>query len=192
LEIFRYAVEVYLRWTPEQVRDHLSWDTIYRMKLEPFMKYIRFPAETDETKDLFVIAHKLYPNRIRLDAREMTLIVYKRILSGELYKFPKGFFNGNKGLNRALICFQYMLIDYSGFQSIEDMYSYFACSKGTKLLKDYKLNAISTSMFRYNIDYLHEALPSSMKNEYFYKFYRFKITNNEQIRKLKKAGEFIA
>lgn len=192
LELFDYVVKTYLRWTPEQVYNCMSWDIINRLKLDTIMRYIRFPPEMDVRTDLYVIASKLYPDKIKINSREMTLLVYKRVLSGELYKFPKGFFLQNRGINRAIICFQYMLGQYTAFSSVEEMYEFFSTPKGTKLLKQYKLNAVSVAIYEYPIDYLHASLPPEVKSQFYYNYYRFKLSNNEQIRNMKKNNTFIA
>lgn len=192
LDLIRYAIKVYLRWTPEQVRYHFTWDIVHRLRLESVIKYVRFPPESDEKNNLYILAGKLYPDAIKVDVRELTLLTYKRVLNGDLYKFPKGFFLQNKGINRAIICFQYMLSQYTSFANVKDMYAFFATPKGTKLLKDYKLNAAAIAMFEHPIDFLHVALPPDLKNQLYYNYYRFKISNNEQIRKMKNAKTFIA
>ncbi len=200
IEIVRYAVEHYLRWTPEYLCEALSWDIIRLLKLDSIIKYIRFPPEADEEKDLFIIAHKLYPHRIRVNLREKTLLVYKRVLDGTIYKFPKGFFGDNKGINRALICLQYALSQYTQFDDVGDMYAFFSTPRGTKFLKQYKLYAPCIAMYKYPIDYIHDALPNNVdrtqnlaaKDEFWYMYYRFKIANAEQIREMKKEGTFIA
>ena len=55
-----------------------------------------------------------------------------------------------------------------------------------KALKKYRLYAICTDIFDYPIDFLHEALSKNQKNEFYYHYYKFNITNREQITELKK------
>ena len=47
-------------------------------------------------------------------------------------------------------------------------------------------------MFEHPVDFLHTALPPEARDEFWYKYYKFKLCNNEQIRELKKKNEFIA
>lgn len=185
LDLIRYVVEKHLKWTPEQMRDCFTWETVKLMKLESIIKYVIFPPEADVKTDLFIIAGKLYPDRVKINTREMTLLVYKKIISRDQYKFPKGFFDGNEGRYKALLCLQYMLNQYTSFKSVEEMYRVFSTPKASKLLKKYKLQAVRVAMYEYAIDYLHDALPEGVKSEYYYRFYRFKIVN----KKLKRAME---
>ena len=191
LHIIKYAIEKHLRWSPEQALRYFSWDTIKLMKLDSIIRFVNFPPETDPKQDLFVVISKLYPYVVSFNSNEMTILVYQRVLDGDSCKFPKDFFSGNKGVCRALLCMQYMLSQFTRFESLEAMYQTFASPEGTKLLKQYRLIAASSAIYKYPLDFLYEALPANMKNEYLYRFYRFKLTNNEQIRRMKKKGTFI-
>ena len=84
-----------------------------------------------------------------------------------------------------------MLTQIPPFSSTEEMYKYFASSKGPKLLKKFRLNVACVTMFDHPIDFLHEALPENQRDEFWYRYYKFKLSNNEQIRELKKKKEFV-
>ena len=47
LDLMRYAFETYLKWTPFELCDWLTWDILILLKLKYVMKYIRFPPELD-------------------------------------------------------------------------------------------------------------------------------------------------
>lgn len=192
LYVVRFAISYYLNWSPEKAVDLLTWDIIKLLKLEGIMKYINFPPELDEKDNAYIIKGKLYPNLVRLNEKEITLKVYKRILSKDLYKFPKEYLSSDyAGKIRAVICMQYMLSQFTSFGSAKEMYKFFATSGGAKLLKRYRLNVICAALFDHPIDFLHYSLPESSKDEYWYRYYRFRIANNEQIRKMKKQGTFV-
>ena len=173
LSIFRHAISCYLMWSQKQVEECLDWEVIKRMKLAPLMKYIQFPVENDRERDLFVLYDKLYPSRRKSNIKEPTISVYERILSKERSKFPKGYFDGTEGWYRSLICFQHMMTKMKPFDSVDSMYEYFASSKGSLTLKEYKLNVVCNSMYETPVRYLHEALPAEYRNEYLLKRYQF-------------------
>ena len=175
LAIFHHAINCYLRWTQKQVFECFDWEIIRRMKLIPLMKHIRFPAESDREKDLFVLYNKLYPSKNKASIKESTLTIYKRVLSGERAKFPKGYFDGAEGMYRSLICFQYMITLLKPFDNADDMYKFFASNRGTAALKKYKLNIVSNMIYETPIDYLHAALPGAYKNPYLFNMYKFNI-----------------
>lgn len=192
LYIIKFALRYYLKWTPQQVCQYLDWKVINCMKLESLMKYIQFPPEMSVRDDIFIVKGKLYPKLVPLNQKEITLKVYKRVLEKDLYKFPKEYLSGDTiGRFRATVCFQYMLTQIPPFKDTAEMYKFFASSKGPKLLKKFRLNVACVSMFDHPIDFLHESLPERERDEFWYKFYKFKLANSEQIRYLKKKKEFI-
>ena len=192
LYIIKFALRYYLKWSESQICQYLDWKVINCMKLESLMKYIQFPPEMSARDDIFIVKGKLYPNLVQLNQKEITLKVYKRVLEKDLYKFPKEYLSGDSiGVHRAIVCFQYMLTQIPPFENTEEMYKYFASSKGPKLLKKYRLNVACVTMFDHPIDFLHEALPKQQRDEFWYRYYKFKISNNEQIRELKKKKKFI-
>ena len=188
LQVFKYAIEGFLKWTPKEAELYLNENIINLMKLDSIVRFIRFPAELDPNKDFFYIVHLLYPNVVKFNSRELILKTYKDVLSGKLYKFPKEYLSGSMGVTRACICFQYMVSQFLPFNNIEEMYKFFSTTNGVKALKKYRLYAICTDIFDYPIDFLHESLSNKQKNEFFYHYYKFNTTNREQITELKKRG----
>lgn len=186
LEVFKYAIEYYLGWSPKEAAIYLDKDVLDMMKLSPILKYIRFPCELDSNRDFFYISHLLYPKIIKFNERELILRTYKEVLNGDLYKFPKEYLSDSMGMTRACICFQYMISQYLQFRSIKEMYDFFSTSEGTKVLKKYRLYAICTDMFEYPLDFLHESLPINQKNDFFYRINRFNLKNKEQLNRMKK------
>lgn len=186
LEVIRYAIEDFLGWSPQEAKIYLNGEIVKLMKLDTIVRFVRFPAELDPEKDLFYLAHLLYPRQINFNGRELILRTYKEVLDGVLYKFPKEYLSGSMGVTRACICFQYMIQQFLPFNNIEEMYKFFSTTNGVKALKKYRLYAICTDIFDYPIDFLHESLSRKQKNEFFYHYYKFNITNREQITELKK------
>ena len=185
LQVFQYAIEHFLRWSPEEANAYLTYDKIKLMKLDTLLRYIRFPAELTPEIDTFYVVHLLYPKKVKFDEKELILRVYKQVLNGDLYKFPKEYW-----IMRACTCLQYMISTYFGFTNVKDIYSFFSTSDGTKALKKYRLYAICVDAFVYPIDFVNEALPPQQRNEFWYNYYRFQTTNKEQINQLKKEKKF--
>lgn len=175
LLVFHHAIKHYLRWNQKQVEECLDWNVIRRMRLCTLMKYIRFPAESDREKDLYILYNKLYPRRSRAGLKEPTISVYKRVLSGERTKFPKGYFDGIEGMYRSLICFQYMITLLKPFNNVDEMYKFFASNRGTAALKKHKLSIVCNTIYETPIDYLHTALPSEHRNVFLFNMYKFNV-----------------
>ena len=175
LLIFHHAISTYLKWSPKQVEECLDYEIIRRMKLSPLLRYIQFPAESDREKDIYIIVGKLYPEKRKQGLKGPTLTVYKRLLSGERAKFPKGYFDGTQGFFRSLICFQYMITLMKPFDNVGDMYKLFASNRGTAMLKKYKLNIVCNMIYETPVDYLHAALPTEHKDCYLFNMYKFNL-----------------
>lgn len=188
LSVIKYALETYLRWTPVQSYASFGKETVKLMHLDGLLRFIRFPPEADPATDWFIIIGKIYPGLVKINKKEMTLIIYRKVLNGTLYKFPKGFFDGAPGQTRAIICLRHMLAQHGSFESIEQLYRAFAGSSGTKMLKKYKLSAPCTYLFESPLDFVHEALSEEEQNELFYRYYRFK-TVMEAYRREQRASK---
>lgn len=191
ISVFKYAIEYYLKWTPEETAKFLDEKVIDLMKLRQLLNYINFPMELDPKKDFFYIAHLMYPKRISYDLSDLVICAYRRILKGEKNKFIKNYMNATRGDINARICFRYMLEQFFQFTSVEEMYKYFSSTEGYKALKKYRLAGICSDMFESPLEFLHESLPDSQKDHFWYNYYRFEKSNSIQIKSMKKKGIFI-
>lgn len=184
LYIMRYAIQTYLRWNPYEVRDHMTHRILKMLKLEALLKYITFPSviQIEEDRDLFYLAVKLYPKQIKYNEKDLILRVYKRVLKGDMKRFPKQFLAGVDGLYRAKLCFHYMVTQYLTFTGIEDMYRFFSSRGGAVALRKYRLSQVCKDLFEYNVDFLHESLSEDQKDELLYHYYRFSNIYKKGIR----------
>lgn len=173
LSVFKYAIETYLKWTPLQAADFLTKDVLKQMKLYSLLVYIKFPAELNPRKDYWYIIHKIYPKAIPIDTRNLITNMYSKIISGEIYKFPRDYFFDDIGSVKACVCLQYMLERYIVFNSIEDMYVSFADDKINTVLTKYKLDIVCQLFFSSPLEFLHAALPDAQKDEFLYQYLRF-------------------
>ena len=179
IEIFRYALTYYLGWSADDIYYHLTYDVIKLMKLENLYKYIVFPCELNKEKDFYYIAILLFPKKYKLSRKELTTQLYKKILSGEFNKFPKGYMTGQLGMIRACFCLQYLISHNLYYNNIEELYETFFSPEGNKILKKYKLTTVCNDLFGHPLDFLHTALPNEYKNEYLYHYYRYIISEKQ-------------
>jgi hypothetical protein len=144
-----------------------------------------FPEELSKRNDCFYVAHLLYPKRIPYSTRNLVMITYQRVLNHESGKFPKEYFSGAEGQLRACICLQYLLIEHLSFTSIEEIYYYFSTTKAMSMLRQFRLATVCSELYESPLDFLHNALPSSQKNELYYQFYRFQSAlKNEKLKSI--------
>lgn len=180
LEVFHYAFEVYLRWSPEDVQEYISDEILDKMKLTNLLKYIQFPAELSKKKNLDYLVDILYPQLTKMDFKASIITTYKKVLNAkDGTKLPKGYLNESLGMMRGHICLQYVLSEYFNFDSTEELYGFFASSNGMKTLKKYRLSSMCVDFYNTPLDFLHNALPKSQQNEFLYYYYKFKNANQK-------------
>lgn len=185
LDLFRYVVEEVLSWTPDDVFNKIDINIIKDYHLLVPFKYLIFPEELNKRKDCFYIAHLLYPDTIPYSTRDFVVVSYQKVLSKENGKFSKSFYLGVEGELRACICLQYLLQNYLSFHSIEEMYYYFSKPAAMSTLRHFRLANACQEFFDTPLDFLHNSLPRSQKNELYYQFYRFDASLREKKLKTK-------
>ena len=73
---------------------------------------------------------------------------------------------------RAKICLSYVLREKLIFSNIEEVYRYFLTSKGKADIHNYYLTA-AFDLFETPIDYVHQTLSSSQRDEFLFNYYKF-------------------
>ena len=192
VKVLEYAFKRYLRWTPEALEEKIDKELLVKLKVYPLLKYITFPVEYDKEKDFFYLVTLVY-NHHNLSFRDKTIHTYELILDGTASKYPKDYFTGNDGLVKAGICLQYLISHNIIFESINDLYSIFACETGYDYLRRYKLLTACKDAFKTPVDFLHFALPKDEKNDFLYYYYRFKYLKemlNDKLRKRRAVVDY--
>lgn len=174
LSIIKYAVENLLRWTPKEMASKFNSEVIAKMKLNKIVSYVVFPPEADKTRDYFVYAHKLYPDKIPMNLYTLTVLTYNKVHQKHLVKFPKGFFDDNLGRTRALLCMNYALSRDGNFSSKKELYKAFTETTGAQFIQRHRLDLARRLSWEYPIDYVHESLSQNDKDEMWYHYYKFK------------------
>lgn len=175
LTVFRYAIERYLKWTPVQAYNMLTFDVVNQMHLAPLLTQIHsFPAELNKRKDCWYIVHRLYPHIIPLNKRALITSLMSRVIDGRA-KFPDDYFFSEDGEFRACVCLQHILGRVLIFKDIESMYAFFSNTQAAnKSLQQYNLLNAYKMFFDTPLEFLHMALPEHQKNEFYYEYYSFK------------------
>ena len=141
------------------------------MKLDQMVKYIVFPS--DVTKDdTEYILYLLYPKYVDYDIKRYTLRIYEKVMNNE-GRYPKDYMYGYLGMLRAKICLQYAINQNLLFKSADDLYNFFASKDCIKYLKQNKLYQLYVSFYSTPLEYMHDSMPSSVKNEFLFHNYMF-------------------
>lgn len=176
--IFRYAFEHFLNWTPMDIKQNINWEILQKMKLDTLVKYLDFPGELLPKQDLYYIAHILYPAVVRYNSSDVVISTYKRVLDRQIYRFPRNFFDDEKGKERAILCFRYMINHFLSAKDMKELYYYFAGPEGKKTISTYQLAIPCSLFYAHPLDFLHDAA-DTQKDEFLYHYLRFKITLQE-------------
>ena len=154
--------------TPEK---HRIQDLNPGPKLDQMVKYIVFPS--DVTKDdTEYILYLLYPKYVDYDIKRYTLRIYEKVMNNE-GRYPKDYMYGYLGMLRAKICLQYAINQNLLFKSADDLYNFFASKDCIKYLKQNKLYQLYVSFYSTPLEYMHDSMPSSVKNEFLFHNYMF-------------------
>lgn len=185
LDILRYAVEDLLRWTPRMMVDSFNGEVIKDMKLDSVIQTLNreFPVQLDKKRDYYWYAHLLYPKEIPLTDDDLTIKAYKDVLNGKAKRLQKGFLEGDEGEGRIRLCLQYYLSTL-GINSIRGLYYDFSI-RGNKILTQAGLNTARRNHYDHPIDFLHVSLAEDQRDEFFYRYYKFKALNQRSKQKEK-------
>ena len=171
LSVIRYAIENLLGWDVHNAIELFNSNYISFMKLDQMVKYIVFPS--DVTKDdTEYILYLLYPKYVDYDIKRYTLRIYEKVMNNE-GRYPKDYMYGYLGMLRAKICLQYAINQNLLFKSADDLYNFFASKDCIKYLKQNKLYQLYVSFYSTPLEYMHDSMPSSVKNEFLFHNYMF-------------------
>lgn len=176
LVIFKFAFERLLNWTPYELRDCLDIDIIRALKLDMLFSYIQFPPELkkDVNKNILYILSKIYPDKIKMSFIDITLKVYEDFINKTTNKLPRDFFTGTAdGRNRACVCLLYIISRRYAYKSVKQLYEMFADKEIDSILKSYKLSSVCKENYMNPLEFLHDALPTHLKDDLYFNYYLF-------------------
>lgn len=171
LSVIRYAIEKLLGWDIHNAIRFFNSNYISFMKLDQMIKYIAFPSDVSKD-DTEYILYLLYPKYIDYDVKRYTLRVYENVINNN-GRYPKDYMYGYLGMLRAKICLQYAINKTCIFKSVDELYKFFASKSCVKYLKQNKLYQLYASFYATPLEYMHDSMPSSIKNEFLFHNYMF-------------------
>lgn len=154
-ELVRYLVEEILKITPEEALTKVDKKVLKKYKLDCLLKYVEKPVELDDNDCSHLIIYA-YKGRVpEPTAEELTIRLYKRVLSGELKNFPKNYFlNGTKGEERVKYCIKYLCFDVLKLKKEEIPKKLTA-----EILKEYKLKIVLNVLYVSMYDLITSVFP---------------------------------
>ena len=175
LALYRYVFSDLLGWSPEKMHTSITMDILEFLRLDVFLQKITCPAELIPEVDLFYIAEAMYPSKFRVYTEQRVLRTYEQVLNGTLDKFPKNFFATPEATDFACTCLRKAISDYIDVQSTEDLYKMFSNNAAAnEFLKQCNLFRICVTLYDGKpLNFLHDAMPETLKDESLYRFMMF-------------------
>lgn len=175
LDVCRYAFEIFLHWTPQQVEQGINKEIIDELKLTRIIRYINEDPEILAEDNYRLLAHLLYPGEISYNQDAHVIRVYQSVLDKKRPRFPKRYFDGADGRKKACICLRYLIRrELSGqMHSIREMYAFFASPEGAGLIIRNQLGFTLKSSFTSPVVYFHLSLSRDEQSPLWFHYYEF-------------------
>jgi hypothetical protein len=173
LMLIQYVCETYLDWTPQKMYLSLTPEVLRHWKLYSLLKFVKFPEELNKDKNIGYLAHMIYPKQVPFSNKDLCMMVYQRIESGDLKKYPKGFFSGSQGMNRVCYCLKYAIDNHLNFSAIEEMYEYFGSERCLGFLREHNLWTYMRDLFDAPITAFYLVVPEEQNIPFLFQYYRF-------------------
>ncbi len=176
ISILQYAFKDLLGWDAEICKKAISQEVLDMMKLTNIQQYLDVPVEYNGAVDPVFYASLIYPERVTFDREQLALDIYEDVLNEKIVNdrkrsYPKKFFQGQDGKERACLCLIHALQKQS-FHNFEEIYSLLA-DPSKKFLDASKL-LLAESEFETPLDYLHDSLSDDDKDDFLYSYYKYK------------------
>lgn len=180
--IWNYVIIHLLKLQPDQVPLYLTKEIIFLLHLESTFKHIDRQIGTVKNINYPYLLSIAFPDQYSYDIRKQCRDELDHVMkigkyAGEpgKHQWPKNFFKGASGVQRAEIILYYILTSYFEWNTISQMYEYFSDTKrGMSFLKKYHLQNNAKILFNNSpLEYMHYSIPDDWKNEFLYENYSY-------------------
>lgn len=162
-ELVRYLVEGILKITPEEALTQVNLKVLKKYKLDCLLKYVEKPIELEKNDVSHLIIYAYKGQVPEPTAEELTIRLYKRVLSGELKNFPKNYFlDGLRGEEKVKYCVKYLCFDVLHLKKEE-----IPKKLTPEILKEYKLKIVLNILYLSMHDLITSVFPGEFKSEDF-------------------------
>lgn len=186
LAIVRYAITSILGWTPDEAMGSLTYEIMQQLKLDRIISYIQYPKDLSRKKDVSWMVHRAFPHETDYDIKTQTLDLYRRLMRGEINRFPKHVFEGPNGIEKLAILLSDFITKNIPASSIADLYHFFGDSGAANAaLKEHQLYYAYRDYFNTPLEYLHESLGDS-GDDFLYHYYQYMSVLEEMQREERK------
>ncbi len=188
--IWRYAITHLLKWDAKTAEKYMTTEIVEKLKLNKVLTKIGYKKKKMYAGNYQFILQYAFPDEIKFDKRARAIAAYQRkvhlgkwVGDKTEYRYPKKFFTGEDGIENSNIVLRYVINQYMGDMSTQELYDFFADERAAKeWLINKELGEPITIVYESPLEYLHYALPLSRQNkiEYFNHRIRRECVNNNK------------
>ena len=198
LAILEYAFRDLMGLSPQEALVTMQGSSAVARKitemfrLDKVLAYIRFPPGIRRTNYEWLLA-RVFPNDLTYDEDREVLAVYRRVLGGELPRFPRHFF-GLKGSRKLCVMLREYISSHVRVSGVEDLYILFRDPvRGNKILRKARLFSAYRDYFSSPLEFVHMMLlETGQEDPVLYNICSFEAAfsaSQEEYRRRKTAGE---
>lgn len=175
--IWNYAITHLLKWTPQEALTYMTTDLVNMLCLDKTIVYLGInPSKYYIGSDYRFVLQYAFPDVISYNFKDETLSDYKRVVKQGIwqndkveYRFPKNFFYGEEGIQRASIIMNYICDTYLASMNLRERYEFFADKPNAiKWLIDKGLENVLTQIYPTPLDYFYNSQIHTSQNDFYY------------------------
>ncbi len=178
--IIRYIVTDLLEWTPQEAVECITPEIAKVMRMDVIIdKYITVPKDVQKTEDYDYFIWRAFPREVDYSPTTNLIRLYRKILVGDIKKFPRNYFDGVMGLQKAAALLMYVISRNIPFddERVGELYERFADSSSiNRKLKEWKIHDVRRSLYATPLEYLHDSLPDDLADSFLFNYYMFMNT----------------
>lgn len=183
--LIKTVMETFFQWSPERIKSDLTKALLEEINLSPAIKCLIIPADIDLDYDSWYFAYLLYPNLFKNSFKDVTIALYKNILEKKRARFPKKYFNGINGKQRACYCLKYYFEHHTDIDLMDKqkVYSTISNTSGKSLIDKACLKNVYDVIFPTPIDYVQQTMNWERDFQYYYHLCLFEYSQvkNESV-----------
>ena len=132
----------------------------------------------------------IFPGKITYDEDDQTLEVYRRVLEGEIPKYPRNFFVRKGSIKLCVMLMQYISTHMIA-DGPEDLYRIFSDhGEGNRILREAKLYPACRKFFKSPLEFVHTMLTHTKQaNPLLYNYYSFKTAYEVAEKEVLRSGK---
>ncbi|MFW6025080.1 MAG: DUF4046 domain-containing protein [Candidatus Woesearchaeota archaeon] len=163
ITLIQYLIEDKLNMKPEEATKILNLKLLKQYKLDCLLKYVKKPIELDK-QDVSHLIWYAYNNEVKRPTdEELTIMMYKKVLSGELKNFPKNYFlDGLRGEKKVGYCLKYLCFEILKLKKDE-----IPKTITVDILKKYKLKIVLNNLYLSVFDLIISVFPNEFSAKDF-------------------------